>query len=131
MFASEGPKQIPPPISPAPTSIKWPLPNAFRITANVLINVQLYNINTFFVGCLHKMTQHLNIYVFIYYSKRKLVPFQCPLKEQTPSDTASSSSVPTPCCHSLTLWDWISGSWTTFGWLQDVLYTRVHGVLIL
>ncbi len=40
------------------------------------------------------------------------------------SHTASSLSVPTPCCHSVPLGAWISGSGATFGWLQDVLFTR-------
>ncbi len=26
---------------------------------------------------------------------------------------------------------WISGSWTTFSWLQDVLFTHVQGIVIL
>ncbi len=39
--------------------------------------------------------------------------------------TSSSLSVPTPCWHFLPLGAGISGSWTTFGWLQDVLFKHV------
>ncbi len=35
------------------------------------------------------------------------------------------------CCRSLGLGAGISGSWTTFGWLQDVLFTHLQGVVIL
>ncbi len=45
--------------------------------------------------------------------------------------TANSLSVLTPCCHFWPLRAWISGSWTTFGWLLDLLLMLVHGVLIL
>ncbi len=37
----------------------------------------------------------------------------------------------TPHCHYLPLGDWIASSGITFGWLQDVLLTHVHGVVIL
>ncbi len=45
--------------------------------------------------------------------------------------TTSSSSVPTPLCHSLPLGAGISGSGTTFGWSQNVLFMLVQGVVIL
>ncbi len=38
---------------------------------------------------------------------------------------------PTLCYGSLPLAAWISGFGTTFGWLQDVLFTHVQGVVIL
>ncbi len=34
-----------------------------------------------------------------------------------------ASSVPTLRCHILPMGAGISGSWTSFGWLQDVLFT--------
>ncbi len=45
--------------------------------------------------------------------------------------TASSSGVPTPRCRSLPLGAGISSSGTTFGWLEDVLFSHVQGVVIL
>ncbi len=45
--------------------------------------------------------------------------------------TASSSSVPIPLCHSLPLGAGISGSRTTFCWLQDVLFTHVQGGIVI
>ncbi len=38
---------------------------------------------------------------------------------------------PIPPCHSLPLGTWISGSGTTFGWLQDLLFTHLHDLVIL
>ncbi len=53
--------------------------------------------------------------------------FKCARKDHT----ASSWSVPTPLCHSLPLGTGMSVSGTTFGWLHDVLFIHMHGVVIL
>ncbi len=32
----------------------------------------------------------------------------------------------TPHCHFVPLWAYISSSWTTFDWLEDILLMHVH-----
>ncbi len=44
---------------------------------------------------------------------------------------AAASVSATPCCRSLPLGPWISGSGTTFSWLQDIFLTHVQDIVIL